>query len=129
TGEQLETFSETSGAELDRILARAIAAFHDCSRCPVAARTGPLGGAARLLRERKHHYARTMALEMGKPLAQGEAEAEKWAWACDYSAEHAAQLLAAVARPTDARTSYVRFEALGQVLAIMRWDSAVWEVS
>src|SRR5437879_11382865 len=101
TGEPLETFSETSGAELDRILARAIAAFYDWSRCPVATRTGPLGEAARLLRERKHRYARTMALEMGKPLAQGEAEAEKCAWACDYYAEHAEQFLAPVSgQPT-----------------------------
>src|SRR2546426_6642448 len=128
TGEQLEIFPETSGADLDRILARAIAAFHDWSRCPVAARTGPLGEAARLLRERKHRYARIMALEMGKPLAQGEAEAEKCAWACDYYAEHAEQFLAAVARPTDARTSYVRFDALGPVLAIMPWNFPFWQV-
>src|SRR2546429_526761 len=128
TGELLETFPETSGAELDRILTRAVAAFSDWSRCPVAARTGPLGEAARLLRERKHRYARTMALEMGKPLAQGEAEAEKCAWACDYYAEHAEQFLAAVARPTDARTSYVRFDALGPVLAIMPWNFPFWQV-
>src|SRR5207244_7133992 len=128
TGELLETFPETSGAELDRILTRAVAAFYDWSRCPVAARTGPLGEAARLLRERKHRYARTMALEMGKPLAQGEAEAEKCAWACDYYAEHAEQFLAAVARPTDARTSYVRFAALGPVLAIMPWNFPFWQV-
>src|SRR5213594_4081872 len=128
TGEPLETFSETSGAELDRILARAIAAFHDWSRCPVAARTSPLGEAARLLRERKGRYARTMALEMGKPLAQGEAEAEKCAWACDYYAEHAEQFLSPVARPTDATRSYVRFDALGPVLAIMPWNYPFWQV-
>src|SRR5438445_12449921 len=128
TGEVLETFPETSGAELERILGRAVAAFRDWSRCPVDARTGPLGEAARLLRERKHRYARTMALEMGKPLAQGEAEAEKCAWACDYYAEHAEQFLAPVARPTDARTSYVRFDALGAVLAIMPWNFPFWQV-
>src|SRR5438309_1988034 len=128
TGELLETFPETSGAELDRILTRAVAAFHDWSRCPVAARTGPLGEAARLLRERKHRYARTMALEMGKPLAQGEAEAEKCAWACEYYAEHAEQFLSPVSRPTDAARSYVRFDALGPVLAIMPWNFPFWQV-
>jgi len=128
TGELLETFPETSGAELDRILARAVAAFHDWSRCPLAARTGPLREAARLLRERKGRYARTMALEMGKPLAQGEAEAEKCAWACDYYAEHAEQFLAPVVRPTDAARSYVRFDALGPVLAIMPWNYPFWQV-
>src|SRR3989442_4615810 len=69
-----------------------------------------------------------MALEMGKPLAQGEAEAEKCAWACDYYAEHAEQFLAPVVRPTDARTSYVRFDALGPVLAIMPWNFPFWQV-
>ncbi len=128
TGELLETFPETSGAELERILGRAVAAFRDWSRCPVAARTSPLGEAARLLRERKGSYARTMALEMGKPLAQGEAEAEKCAWACDYYAEHAEQFLAPVVRPTDATRSYVRFDALGPVLAIMPWNFPFWQV-
>ncbi len=128
TGELLETFPETSGAELERILGRAVAAFRDWSRCPVAARTSPLGEAARLLRERKGRYARTMALEMGKPLAQGEAEAEKCAWACDYYAEHAEQFLSPVARPTDATRSYVRFDALGPVLAIMPWNFPFWQV-
>jgi len=128
TGELLETFPETSGAELDRILTGAVAAFSDWSRRPVATRTGPLREAARLLRERKGRYARTMALEMGKPLAQGEAEAEKCAWACDYYAEHAEQFLSPVARPTDAARSYVRFDALGPVLAIMPWNFPFWQV-
>ena len=128
TGELLETFPETSGAELDRILTGAVAAFYDWSRRPVATRTGPLREAARLLRERKGRYARTMALEMGKPLAQGEAEAEKCAWACDYYAEHAERFLSPVARPTDAARSYVRFDALGPVLAIMPWNFPFWQV-
>jgi len=69
-----------------------------------------------------------MALEMGKPLAQGEAEAEKCAWACDYYAEHAEQFLSPVSRPTDAARSYVRFDALGPVLAIMPWNFPFWQV-
>src|SRR3989475_4591239 len=128
TGELLETFPETSGAELDRILTRAVAAFSDWSRCPVAARTSALGEAARLLRERKRRYARTMALEMGKPLAQGAAEAEKCAWACDYYAEHGAAFLADERREADGSRSYVRFEAIGPVLAIMPWNFPFWQV-
>src|SRR5256712_14219699 len=128
TGELLETFPETSGAELDRILTRAVAAFSDWSRCPVAARTSALGEAARLLRERKRRYARTMALEMGKPLRQGEAEAEKCAWACDYYAEHGPAFLAPEERRTEAARSYVRFDPLGPVLAIMPWNFPFWQV-
>jgi len=128
TGETLERFEETSSAEVDGILARADAAWRDWSRRPIAERTERLRAAARLLRERKEGYARAMALEMGKPLAQGVAEAEKCAWACDYYAEQAAAMLAEVPRQTDASRSYVRFDAIGVVLAIMPWNFPFWQV-
>ena len=64
------------------------------------------GEAGRLLRERKSAYARTMALEMGKPLKQGDTEAEKCALACEYFAEHAARMLAFEERQTEASQSY-----------------------
>src|SRR5437879_2659712 len=69
-----------------------------------------------------------MALEMGKPLAQGVGEAEKCAWVCDYYAEHGAAFLADEPRPSDASRSYIRFEALGPVLAIMPWNFPFWQV-
>jgi len=128
TGTLLETFEETPAAELDRILARAHAASREWRRLPVAARAERLRAAGRILRERKDAYARTMALEMGKPLAQGVAEAEKCAWVCDYYADEAAAMLADEPRRTDAARSYVRFEALGPVLAIMPWNFPFWQV-
>src|SRR5579884_1625341 len=97
TGEVLETFPETPAAELDRILGCAETASRDWRRRSVTERAERLRAAARVLRERKAAYARAMALEMGKPLAQGEAEVEKCAWACDYYAEHAEAMLAAPA--------------------------------
>jgi succinate-semialdehyde dehydrogenase/glutarate-semialdehyde dehydrogenase len=84
--------------------------------------------AAALLRARKEKYARIMALEMGKPIVQGEAEAEKCAWTCDYYAEHAEAFLADQLRETDASRSYIRFEPLGPVLAIMPWNFPFWQV-
>jgi succinate-semialdehyde dehydrogenase/glutarate-semialdehyde dehydrogenase len=128
TGELLETFEETRADELDRMLARADAASREWRRRPIAERAARLHAAARLLRERADTYARTMALEMGKPLAQGRAEAEKCAWACEYYAEHAAAFLADEPRPSDAQRSYVRFEPLGVVLAIMPWNFPFWQV-
>ena len=128
TGALLETFEETSPAELDRIIARADAASRDWRGLPVAARAERLRAAGRVLRERQDAYARTMALEMGKPLTQGVAEAEKCAWACDYYAEQAAAMLADQPRRTDAARSYVRFEAIGPVLAIMPWNFPFWQV-
>ena len=128
TGAVLETFEETSPGELDRIVARADAASRDWRRRPVAQRVERLRAAGRKLHERKDDYARTMAVEMGKPLAQGVAEAEKCAWVCDYYAEHGAAFLADEPRATDASRSYVRFEALGPVLAIMPWNFPFWQV-
>jgi succinate-semialdehyde dehydrogenase/glutarate-semialdehyde dehydrogenase len=128
TGDVLETFEETAPAVLDRILERADAASRDWRRQPVRERAERLRAAGRILRERKAAYARTMALEMGKPLAQGVGEAEKCAWACDYYAEHAEAFLAEQPRDTDATRSYVRFDAIGAVLAIMPWNFPFWQV-
>jgi succinate-semialdehyde dehydrogenase/glutarate-semialdehyde dehydrogenase len=128
TGDVLETFPETSPAALDGILERADRVSRDWRRRPVGERAERLRAAARLLRERKDAYARTMALEMGKPLAQGAAEAEKCAWACDYYAEHAGAFLADERRDSDGSRSYLRFEAIGPVLAIMPWNFPFWQV-
>jgi succinate-semialdehyde dehydrogenase/glutarate-semialdehyde dehydrogenase len=128
TGAVLETFEETEPGALETVLARADAAWRDWRRQPYAARAVLFREAGRLLRERKSRYARTMALEMGKPLPQGEAEAEKCALACDYYAEHAATMLALDERRTEASRSYVRFDPLGPVLAVMPWNFPFWQV-
>ena len=128
TGQVLETFEETSPAALDRILGRADAASRDWARRPVKERADRLRDAARILRARKDAHARTMALEMGKPLAQGVGEVEKCAWACEYYAEQGEGFLAAQPRSTDASTSYVRFDAIGPVFAIMPWNFPFWQV-
>lgn len=77
TGEILESFKETSGQELDRILAAAHAAFLEWRTVPFTRRAQPMQEAARVLRARKAEYARTIPLEMGKPIVQAEAEADK----------------------------------------------------
>src|SRR5881398_1656629 len=128
TGETLETFAETTPAALERVLDEAVAAYQTWRRCSYAHRAKLVREAARLLRERKSQHARTMALEMGKPLPQGEAEAEKCAWVCDYYAEHAERFLADEPRETDASKAFVRFDPLGPVLAIMPWNFPFWQV-
>ena len=119
TGETLETFTETSAVEIERILATAHAAFLAWRDVPFATRAQHMTKAAGLLRGRKSEYARTMALEMGKPLAQGEAEVDKCAVTCEYYAEHAGAMLAEQPRLTAASKSYVRFHTLGTVMADM----------
>jgi succinate-semialdehyde dehydrogenase/glutarate-semialdehyde dehydrogenase len=128
TGEVLETFPETPAPEVARILERAEAAFHDWRATPFAARAARLAEVARLLRARKAAYARTMALEMGKPVVEGEAEIEKCAWVSEYYAAGAERFLAEEPRETDAGRSYVRFDPLGPVLAVMPWNFPFWQV-
>ncbi|HTK88784.1 MAG TPA: NAD-dependent succinate-semialdehyde dehydrogenase [Verrucomicrobiae bacterium] len=128
TGEVVEKFEPTSSAELERIVSGAHAAFGEWRAVPVAERAKPMREAARILRARKHEFARTMTVEMGKPIVQGEAEAEKCAWTCEYYAEHAEAMLREDPRETDALRSYVRYDPLGVVLAIMPWNFPFWQV-
>jgi succinate-semialdehyde dehydrogenase/glutarate-semialdehyde dehydrogenase len=128
TGEVLENFQEMSTSEIDEILEAAETTFREWRHRPFAERTQKMRQAAALLRAGKEKYARTMALEMGKPIVQGEAEAEKCAWGCDYYAEHAEAFLAEQPRETDASRSYIRFDPLGPVLAIMPWNFPFWQV-
>src|SRR2546425_637390 len=87
TGDLLETFTPTSDRELEGILATGHAAFLEWRAVPFTARAQRMREAARTLRRRQAEFARTMTLEMGKPIVQAEAEVEKCAWTCDYYAE------------------------------------------
>ncbi len=128
TGEILDRFRGTSERELERILAVARAAFSEWRLVPFATRAQRMRDAARILRARKAAYAGTMTLEMGKPIVQAEAEVEKCAWVCEYYADHAEAFLAEQARETDASRSYVRFDPLGLVLAVMPWNFPFYQV-
>ena len=128
TGEVLETFQETATGEIERILEAAYTSFRDWRSRPFAHRAQLMREAARILRTRKEKYARTMTLEMGKPIFQSEAEVEKCALACDYYAENAEAFLADQPRPTEASRSYIQFQPIGPVLAIMPWNFPFWQV-
>jgi succinate-semialdehyde dehydrogenase / glutarate-semialdehyde dehydrogenase len=128
TGEILERFEETSARELERILAAADAAFLEWRTTPFATRAEKMRKAARALRTHSETYARTMTLEMGKPIVQAEAEVEKCASTCEYYADHAEAFLAEQPRETDASRSFVRFDPLGPVLAVMPWNFPFWQV-
>jgi succinate-semialdehyde dehydrogenase/glutarate-semialdehyde dehydrogenase len=128
TGDVLERFDELGPAALDAALGASETAFRDWRTRPFPDRARVLRATARLLRDERAAHARTMALEMGKPVAQGEAEIEKCAVACDWYAEHAERLLAPEPRASDATRSVVRFDPLGPVLAVMPWNFPFWQV-
>ena len=102
TGDALETFQETSDAELEAILGKARAAFLGWRKTAFAERAAKMRAAGRILREERALLARTMTLEMGKPITEAEGEIEKCAGVCDYYAEHAEAFLSPEPRQTDA---------------------------
>ncbi|HEY0781863.1 MAG TPA: aldehyde dehydrogenase family protein, partial [Thermoanaerobaculia bacterium] len=128
TGETVATYDETSGEQVAAAIEGAHRAFLGWRERGFQERARPMRQAAELLRERRDAYARTMAVEMGKPLAAGRAEVEKCAAVCAYYAENAERFLAPQAVATDAAKSYVTFEPLGVVLAVMPWNFPFWQV-
>ncbi len=128
TGERLATFPETSPERVARILDGAVKAQRAWARTSFAERAVPMRRVGALLRERAPELARLMALEMGKPLKDGVGEVTKCAWVCEHNAEHAERWLAPRDEPSDAGRSYVRFDPLGVVLAVMPWNFPFWQV-
>lgn len=128
TGERIASFPEMTLAELDLILDAAVTAQRLWAHLPFSERAIPMKRAAALLRERANELARLMAVEMGKPLKDGVAEVTKCAWACDYNADNAQSLLAPRQEASNATRSYVRFDPLGVVLAVMPWNYPYWQV-
>jgi succinate-semialdehyde dehydrogenase/glutarate-semialdehyde dehydrogenase len=128
TDETIREYPEATAEEVAGILSAAAAGSDGWRRMPFPERATRLRRAGALLRKRREELARLMALEMGKPLAQGRAEADKCAWVCDHYADHAEGFLASETIPTDATHSYVAFEPLGVVLAVMPWNFPFWQV-
>jgi len=128
TGEKVREYAETSPSDVATVLARAQAAFESWRSVPFPERASRMRRAAEILKQRKDEYGRLMAVEMGKPVAQGRGEAEKCAWVCAYYAEHAESFLSPEPVTTDASRSFVAFQPLGPVLAVMPWNFPFWQV-
>jgi len=128
TGEQIERYEEMPPDEVQSILEAAHEAFLSWRRVGFDERATLMKEAAKVLRDGAGEYAELMTLEMGKPIAGGRSEAEKCAWVCDYYADHAADFLADQTLETDAHKSFVHFEPLGVVLAVMPWNFPFWQV-
>ena len=128
TGETLKSFETLSAQQIEEKLQLAAGTFRTYRRTPFAERTRMMMGAAEILETRKHEFAKVMTTEMGKTLKAAVSEAEKCAWVCRYYAETAPQHLADEVVETNARKSYVHFQPLGPVLAVMPWNFPFWQV-
>ncbi|MGZ8218082.1 NAD-dependent succinate-semialdehyde dehydrogenase [Methylomagnum sp.] len=128
TGATLRHYPEWNDAELDRALGQTATALPEWQTAAVSERADCLRRAAVVLRENLEPYARLITGEMGKPIREARAEIEKCALGCEFYAENAARLLADESVETDARRSYVAFQPLGTVLAVMPWNFPFWQV-
>jgi succinate-semialdehyde dehydrogenase/glutarate-semialdehyde dehydrogenase len=128
TGEVLGDYPELTPDELQGKLERAAAAFARHRKTSFAVRAERMLRAAEILEREQRELGRLMTLEMGKPIASAAAEAAKCAKACRYYAENAEQFLEREDVKTEATESYVLYQPLGAVLAVMPWNFPFWQV-
>ena len=129
SGEFVASYDVLPESEVFRVVRKSRDAFETkWSRLSLSERANYFKGLAKEIRAKKSECAKTMALEMGKPVTQGEAEVEKCAWSAELYSENAETWLADVTVATDARSSHVHYEPLGVVLSIMPWNFPLLQV-
>ena len=128
TGETLKTFEAMSSEAIEAKLELAQQAFNKYRYLPFEQRALWMQKAADILERDREIYAEMMTLEMGKTLKSAIGEVEKCALVCRYYAKNAAQFMADVPATTDASSSFVRYQPLGAILAVMPWNFPFWQV-
>jgi succinate-semialdehyde dehydrogenase/glutarate-semialdehyde dehydrogenase len=128
TGETLKTFEPLNDTEIVAKLDLAGKAFERYRQTSFVERSHWLEQAATILDQEKADLGKLMTLEMGKPLKAAIAEVEKCALVCRYYAENAPSFLADVTIKTDASHSFVKYQPLGVILAVMPWNFPFWQV-
>jgi succinate-semialdehyde dehydrogenase/glutarate-semialdehyde dehydrogenase len=128
SGETLKTFEPMSETQIDEQLQRAAETFASYRRTSMSEREAWMQRAVEILESEKNSFARLMTIEMGKPIKGAVGEVEKCAWVCRYYSETAKLHLADEPVETNATKSFVRFQPLGPVLAVMPWNFPFWQV-
>ena len=128
TGDTVRTFEPLTDAQIDERIARAAAAYRTYRRTPLAQRAERMMRAAAILESEQETFGRLMTLEMGKLLKAGREEAVKCAWGCRYYAKHAERFLRDEPAPSTATESFIHYQPLGPILAVMPWNFPFWQV-
>ena len=128
TGQTRRRYPELTEAELEAKIARAARLFPEWRRSAFAERAERLSRAADVLDAEKQRLGRLMTEEMGKPITAAVLEAEKCARVCRFYASEGERFLAPEEAESGARRSFVRFDPLGPVLAVMPWNFPFWQV-
>jgi len=128
TRQTLKTFEPLSNSQVEDKLQRAALAYSRHRTTEFAERASRMMKAAEILESEKESHARLMTIEMGKTLRSAVDEASKCAWACRYYAENAERFLADEVIATTAKRSYIHYQPLGPILAVMPWNFPFWQV-
>ncbi|HSD64534.1 MAG TPA: NAD-dependent succinate-semialdehyde dehydrogenase [Ignavibacteriaceae bacterium] len=128
TEEEIRSYEEMKPDEIKRIISSANKTFNGWRRISFSTRSQKMKTAGEILRNNLEKYSRLMTEEMGKPIQQSRSEIEKCAWVCDYFAEKGEEFLRDISIESDASNSFVSFQPLGVVLAIMPWNFPYWQV-
>lgn len=127
-GRLIAEYEETSPEAVQQALNVSVALQRDWEHTSFDQRATAMSKMADLLVANRDELAVLMADEMGKPVAQGQGEADKCAWVCRHYAENAERILADEAISADRSKSYVAYRPLGVVLAVMPWNFPLWQV-
>lgn len=128
TQETITTYNADSDAEVTKKLAAAEARFQSWRTTEISERCKKLDRLAEQLEDKRLDFANLMADEIGKPITQGLAEIDKCIWLCDFYAQNADDFLADQLIDTDADESFISYDPLGVILAIMPWNYPFWQV-
>lgn len=123
-----KTFAESTKDEVRKVIDEVYDEFVLWKEIDIKERSKLMQKAAEVLRKDKDIYGKIMTSEMGKTFTQAVAEVEKCAWVCEYYAANTEVILKQEIIQTDATESYVRFDPLGVVLAVMPWNFPLWQV-
>lgn len=125
---ELQTYKNHTKQEVSDLIDKADKRFYSWRETSYSERKKLMLAAAAELKKNTREYAEMMSLEMGKPISQAIGEVEKCAWVCEFYAENAEKQLQDEVVQTDAFKSYVSYEPLGIVLAVMPWNYPFWQV-
>ncbi|GJM29762.1 MAG: succinate-semialdehyde dehydrogenase [Cyclobacteriaceae bacterium] len=126
--EVIKTFDTLNQDQLEQKVYKSETAFSAWKKSGYSERSNLLRRVSKNLRTNQENLAKIITMEMGKPVTQSRAEVEKCAWVCEFYAENGQKFLEKERIDTDAKESWVEYQPLGPVLAIMPWNYPLWQV-
>ena len=124
----VKSFEKMNDEKVSELVRTSEKVYQEWRKTTLKHRAELLLNTANVLRSNKDKYAEIMTLEMGKPISQSIGEVEKCAWVCEYYAENAEGMLKKEIVETDGSESFVQFDPIGIVLAVMPWNFPMWQV-